>query len=46
MALVQLEYMGFLSFLINQNVDGLHVHSAFPRDKLVELHVCRGMSQV
>lgn len=32
--------------MINQNVDGLQVHSAFPRDKLVELHVCRGMSQV
>ncbi|KFM67224.1 NAD-dependent deacetylase sirtuin-6, partial [Stegodyphus mimosarum] len=38
MALVALLNNGFIHFLISQNVDGLHLKSNFPPDKLAELH--------
>ena len=38
LALVELERLGKLQFLISQNVDNLHLESGFPADKLAELH--------
>ncbi len=38
MALVELQKMGKLKFLISQNVDNLHLKSGIPFDLLAELH--------
>ncbi|MFX0100691.1 MAG: NAD-dependent deacetylase [Candidatus Hodarchaeota archaeon] len=37
-AIVELENLGKVEFLISQNVDGFHLDSGFPQEKLAELH--------
>ncbi|XP_075467463.1 NAD-dependent protein deacylase sirtuin-6 isoform X1 [Ascaphus truei] len=38
MALLQLQRVGILKYLVSQNVDGLHIRSGFLREHLSELH--------
>ncbi|ROT65169.1 NAD-dependent protein deacetylase Sirt6 [Penaeus vannamei] len=38
MAILSLERQGYVQYVITQNIDGLHLRSGLPRQKLSELH--------
>ena len=36
--LMNLQTAGFLHFIVNQNIDGLHLKAGLPRDKVADMH--------
>jgi mono-ADP-ribosyltransferase sirtuin 6 len=40
MSLVQLEKQGLLKYIVSTNVDGLHLRSGFPREKVCQIRSC------